>query len=308
MHIVTVTLFCFAFITGLVGFSDTPANASHDTPPTFHDPVPLEGYAWSSNIGWISFEGANYGVEITSGTGFLDGYAWSEHIGWIQFADISGCPNGTCAASVDFDTNEFSGWARALANGNGWDGWISLSGFATDVDTSPYRVEATNSGGFTLDSYAWGSDVVGWVNFSQTFFTPPCAAATSCTTDYLGTEDTDMWCQTDAPVACTGTMICTDANPVCADVTIDGDLTVVPPLVRTEQTATMSWSITNPASVDSCRVESNGGGSWANSPSESSPLTFNTNIFTLYCVPAGGGPEIEVDSEEVKKLPNVYEI
>lgn len=293
---VIVALF-FAFTT----YANQPDNDAFDTS------VELEGYAWSQNIGWISFEGSNYGVDIAPGSGALSGYAWSQHIGWIQFGSISGCPNGTCAASVDFDTNEFSGWARALAHRDGWDGWLSLSG-SNHGQSGVYGLEATNGGGFTSGSYAWGSDVIGWTNFSQTFFTPACAAVNSCSPDYRGTIYRDMWCEEDPVVACTGSSVCTDENPVCADVTIDGDLTVVPPLVRTGQTATMSWSITNSASVDSCRVESNGGGSWSSNPSESFPLTFNTNIFTLYCIPAGGGPEIEIDSVEVKMLPNVYEI
>jgi len=60
----------------------------------------LSGWAWSDNIGWISFNSTNtndatdYGVnENPDGT--LVGYAWSSNIGWIQFGGLSGFPNGS---------------------------------------------------------------------------------------------------------------------------------------------------------------------------------------------------------------------
>jgi len=47
----------------------------------------VSGWAWSENIGWISFNNTtgggttNYGVDIDSSTGIFSGDAWSEHIG-----------------------------------------------------------------------------------------------------------------------------------------------------------------------------------------------------------------------------------
>jgi len=122
----------------------------------------LSGWAWSENIGWISFNstnqggGANYGVTVAS-NGRLSGYAWSENIGWLTFnqGDLGGCPNSPCQANFDDDSGAVSGWARALANGGGWDGWISLSG-------SNYGVTVSQC---DWDGYAWGSDVVGWIHF-----------------------------------------------------------------------------------------------------------------------------------------------
>ncbi|MCF7815921.1 MAG: hypothetical protein K9M10_02930 [Candidatus Pacebacteria bacterium] len=131
----------------------------------------VSGYAWSENIGWISFNstdagGGPYGVSVASG-GAISGYAWSENIGWISFnsSDVSGCPNGTCSPSVNQGTGEVTGWARVLsavaagANSGGWDGFISLSG------TGPnYGVKVT---GCTWSGWAWGSDVVGWISFDS---------------------------------------------------------------------------------------------------------------------------------------------
>ncbi|MFA6353785.1 MAG: hypothetical protein WCW93_02550 [Candidatus Paceibacterota bacterium] len=151
----------------------------------------MSGYAWSSNIGWISFNctnlstcgtgvgQANYGVNKDT-SGNLTGYAWSPNIGWIKFGGLSGFPtgNGTIAsdAKVDLDTNKLTGWARAcsgmydislnqgvlnntctgMSRTDGWDGWISFSGTGYGVTFD----------GSAFSSYAWGSEVVGWISFS----------------------------------------------------------------------------------------------------------------------------------------------
>ncbi len=70
----------------------------------------LQGYAWSSNIGWISFNSDHPGgskVTIKPDGKFV-GYAWSPHIGWINFGEGSDTPlrgrgsgNGTESGVVD---------------------------------------------------------------------------------------------------------------------------------------------------------------------------------------------------------------
>ncbi|HEY9480898.1 MAG TPA: hypothetical protein VIR98_01525 [Candidatus Paceibacterota bacterium] len=125
----------------------------------------LSGYAWSSNIGWISFNCTNdlscgtvdYGVNRNADN-TLTGYAWSSNIGWIKFGGLSGFPTGSGTFSVNASVsgNTVVGWARALsATDDGWDGWISLSG-------DGYGVSITGS---DMSGYAWGSDVVGWISF-----------------------------------------------------------------------------------------------------------------------------------------------
>ena len=90
------------------------------------------GWAWSSNIGWISFNSetdgsiVDYGVHIND-EGIFSGYAWSENIGWIHFAPTSGYPGAPQnGVKVDLESGEVSGWARALSFGGGWDGCIKL--------------------------------------------------------------------------------------------------------------------------------------------------------------------------------------
>lgn len=126
----------------------------------------LSGYAWSENIGWISFNSTNvgnnsgYGGEVRD-NGKWNGYAWSEHIGWIDLRTGIGCPTGPCRATIDSETGALSGWIRAEAgreHTDGWDGWISLSGNGYGLELNKETCQ--------IEGYAWGSDVVGWVHFS----------------------------------------------------------------------------------------------------------------------------------------------
>lgn len=118
------------------------------------------GWAWSSTVGWMSFNCATdavpgscaasnyYGVTVDTTTGELSGYAWSENIGWISFNQLeTSTPpeepyiGETFIAHLDTVTNQFSGWGRVLSvcevppntlpcatadNEGGWDGWIKL--------------------------------------------------------------------------------------------------------------------------------------------------------------------------------------
>lgn len=158
----------------------------------------VSGWAWSENIGWISFNNTsdggsvNYGVKVDSLTGIFSGYAWSRGttadvggVGWISFADFDGdgdvdaadknitgspcAPN--CEARLDLTPGgtycgaqyRVCGWARALAYGGGWDGWIKLRGIAQDG--SPYGV-LWNSSTQEMEGWAWSDMVVGWISFN----------------------------------------------------------------------------------------------------------------------------------------------
>jgi len=148
------------------------------------------GWAWSENIGWISFNcnnpelpgprcaTSNYGVNIY-GAGLFSGYAWSENIGWISFepadVNVADCPDwpASCQAEVDLGTGLVSGWARALAYGGGWDGWIKLRGtWANGVSVNSAFTPSE------FEGWAWGDVVVGWISFN-------CSNTGACgTSDY----------------------------------------------------------------------------------------------------------------------------
>jgi len=150
----------------------------------------LNGWAWSSNIGWISFNSADSGAGgspynvFVNDSGNFGGYAWSPNIGWISFnsADLSGCP-GVITAHVSTSTGSVTGWARAIAGvgrTDGWDGCIELSG------TNHPTGDITGAGGVTYDrntgifkGFAWG-DVVGWISFSPTLIGVPPVVCPDC--------------------------------------------------------------------------------------------------------------------------------
>ncbi len=149
------------------------------------------GFAWSSNIGWISFNNRNcdtnndgksdnpilgcpaagsfvqgYGVNMDI-NGKLSGFAWSENIGWITFNKaVAGTPpaapynnNGQTFIAKKNGSDEFEGWARVVSTGGSWDGWIKLSNFPA------YGV---NLNGSKFEGFAWGGDkVVGWISFNS---------------------------------------------------------------------------------------------------------------------------------------------
>ncbi len=175
----------FVFLLVVVG---SGAFAFAQTLPTS---VELNGFAWSSNIGWISLNCKNdnncttsdYKVTINSDR-TITGWGWSSNIGWVKFGGLSGFPTGggTVAENArvtgTYPNLTWSGWARACAGAtNGtcaamsnniaagdWDGWIALRG-------TNHSITANMTTGMNTNSYAWGSDVVGWVDmFSRVSF------------------------------------------------------------------------------------------------------------------------------------------
>lgn len=140
----------------------------------------IDGYAWNDLVAWLdaaawfeSFGGQSYGVYVDPGNGKFSGYAWSENIGWISFNESDTgsppsddpCADATCIAKATAPGQlgksdvPVYGWARALAYGDGWDGWIRFDHGQTD------EVYIDISGDF--HGWAWGSDVVGWVSFNS---------------------------------------------------------------------------------------------------------------------------------------------
>jgi len=165
ISILVIFLILIILSVSFFAIKETKAGAEHN----------VWGWAWSENIGWISFNNisgggaTNYGVNIDSSTDLFSGYAWSENIGWISFepADVAGCPIGTCQAELDLNTGAVSGWARALAFGGGWDGWIKLRGWTNEAVPQEYGV-SLNSAPFPseFEGWAWGDVVVGWISFN----------------------------------------------------------------------------------------------------------------------------------------------
>lgn len=124
----------------------------------------LTGYAWSggadtadSGIGWIQMydvSGSSYGVCLTNDATTLRGYAWSSNVGWITFnaEELASCPSGTCSARMV--NGALEGWARACAGTGG--GGVQKTVFLTtgtswtvpsDWNSSQNTVEVIGGGG-----------------------------------------------------------------------------------------------------------------------------------------------------------------
>ena len=188
--IIAVALGSLLWLLGVFNFFTAEASGGYD----------LDGYAWSNNIGWISMNcktggiagedicaTSNYKVSVNE-NGNIFGYAWSNNIGWIRFGGLSGFPTapGNYGGNAKVNGNILDGWARACAgtnsplnrcgsmgnnpNSGGWDGWISLKGTNYGVNLNT-----------PANSYAWGSDVVGWIDMSLVrFITPTILNGTTC--------------------------------------------------------------------------------------------------------------------------------
>ncbi|MEK9130234.1 MAG: hypothetical protein AAB526_02460 [Patescibacteria group bacterium] len=150
--------------------------------PTFAATEDIISWAWSENIGWISFncknkiigfenenghcqeKNGNYGVQIDTETGKLSGYAWSENIGWISFEPQGPYPadpqnqatfNVKKICSSNDEEKKITGWAKVINTGN----WIKMSGTTKNGN---YGVKWN---GDSFDDYAWSEDF-GWIRFS----------------------------------------------------------------------------------------------------------------------------------------------
>lgn len=149
-HHHSIVILLSLFILGVLGFHAFISQDLKESSAGTSDNV--DGWAWSSTSGWISFNctnnnscaQSNYGVRVDQVTGLFSGYAWSSNVGWISFnpVDLVGCPatSTPCEARVvgglegDFP-KEATGWAKVLSTNT----WLSLraplSGLVTEGDT-----------------------------------------------------------------------------------------------------------------------------------------------------------------------------
>lgn len=152
----------------------------------------IRGWAWSDTIGWISLNSINPGAVSSINFGVnldnnkkLSGYGWSDNVGWVTFneSQLNGCPKAPCKAYVDGD--DLKGWAKVLsADGNGWDGWLSLGSqtgdsvvYGTDTNTI-YGVTTPSTPPSGTQAFSWGNSVMGW-----TFFSFADSGVVDCTTN-----------------------------------------------------------------------------------------------------------------------------
>jgi hypothetical protein len=145
----------------------------------------------------------NYSVAIDNTNGNISGYAWSQNLGWISFErSTAGNPPGLPIddpgagtgpiAKVNWNTVPYAvtGWAKALSSGN--DGWIKFYG-VTISNASVFSGQAW--GGFDTDSDNEADVGIDWINFDHANYscqtpttqtcTANCSAAPGCRTSLL---------------------------------------------------------------------------------------------------------------------------
>lgn len=265
--------------------------------------TPITGWMWSDTIGWINLNcqtdsscGSNpWGLNLDSG-GTVSGFAWSDIIGWI-----SAVPGG-CGAVPTFSNGTFSGFLKAtVADGNGWDGCISLSGTSPDygVTTGTVCTNDSNKCDPSKIGGAWGSNVVGWLG---------AGLSASCTATPITCSDTthqnaylDSSCTPHDPTPCDSGFVCVDLTG-CTKPTIVGCVSVGVDVrsdcvnantigrVGIGKTATLYWRVTN---VDTCTLsglgvsktsDSSGG---VSSDTETTPVITGNTSYTLTCYIGG---------------------
>lgn len=298
---------------------------------------PITGWAWSDTIGWLSFNcltgssssgsvcaSRNYGVSVNLDL-TVTGYAWSENIGWVKFGGLSGFPGGVSSnTNAHFAGNTLAGWVRACAGTvsgdcisatrtDGWDGWIYLgsTGKGDGVTTSP-------SG--NMSGFAWGSNVVGWLNFAYAFadVLPPCASTTGnqCVSPTVS-RYTDPYCavtNTTCPYGCqvsSGTCY-TTAQSASGCLSIGSLASCRDTITIHPGTVQLFWDIT---SASSCVLSGSGGeggvtaGAQWNTVSQANGMTTNVIVektkFTLNCVGVDGS--VFTDSVTVNITPRYIE-
>ena len=115
---IIVSTVVFLSLGHVIALAQSPTTASSTQ-------LPIYGWAWSPNIGWISLNsgntssgGGSYGLNMDS-SGNITGYAWSASVGWIKFGSLSGFPSSGFSATnakVNLSTGAVLGWARAWDN------------------------------------------------------------------------------------------------------------------------------------------------------------------------------------------------
>jgi hypothetical protein len=216
--------------------------------------------------------------------------------------DLADCPQEPCSARLG--TDQLTGWLKVVASedeeAGGWDGWISLSG-TDDEDDAEYGVEL-DVGEFS--GFAWGGDIVGWLDFGYaTTSSSPCEPTYQCTdvTHY------DNQCAgTVENLQCGAGFVCVGGPVACSLPANANELQIHPPLVPTNTTTQVSWNVDHTAS---CRVYGdNGDESYGTGTGEetSSPIT-ETTRYTLECANLLGTGTTTVDVEVASLVPTWIE-
>lgn len=263
----------------------------------------LRGWAWSSNIGWISFDcrdldpscavnaGGNptnkaYATKFDLATGKISGpqtehFAWASNIGWIDTNPTAGYPAApNHGLEIDPATGVVSGWMRACAGAanmkntpprctggsvDGWDGWIKVTNAKVSQGGVIKNAVAYDTyGAETTGGWMWGDDVVGWVK------------------TWMGG----------------GTGVTFPA----ADCSFAAD----PAAVTPPQTTTLSWACNTLVQQNTCAIDHGVGSGLGRSGSRNANPTESTT-YTLTCQGLGG-PVVKTANVNVSGTVRIIEV
>jgi hypothetical protein len=181
---VTITLFVALVIYSYFSLNRTNAQTTVSY---------FSGYAWggNNNVGWIDFSG----VTLNQTTGALAGSAWSSTLGWLSFdRAVTGTPPTEEAGAglvAKKSGSSIVGWGRFInaCKYNLWDGTKCIGSGAGDANgvnppdtdgqywdgwVKMHNVTITTGG--LVTGYAWGANNVGWIQFN---LSNPCVG-TNC--------------------------------------------------------------------------------------------------------------------------------
>lgn len=175
-------LTCFGMQTRMPAFAGTDDNVS--------------GWAWNSNVGWISFNSTgcdadcngspcthdgtcplsgdykDYGVSIDPSTGEFSGYAWNNNVGWISFQQSETPPdnyifnsncntgfvcNAPASCTACYNSNNHNIYGWAKILSMGDDGWIRFDFNEGSIDPTGEDYEAKIADG-QLTGWAWNGN------------------------------------------------------------------------------------------------------------------------------------------------------
>jgi hypothetical protein len=136
--------------------------AFSDMPNTSDQTVSPDNHYGGRGLGSISMSGTGYGVTVGD-NGSFSGMAYNALVGTADFSGVSvdaGClvSNNPCPV-----TGTFVFTAASDPQSGGWDGQVRMSDASWNDGVI---MKAPVNGIRNMAGYAWGGDVVGWVDFS----------------------------------------------------------------------------------------------------------------------------------------------
>jgi hypothetical protein len=173
LAIMIFTMNIMPFVVSAAPTDNVTGYAFSDMPNTSDEISDNENHYGGHGLGFINMSGDRYGVNLGT-DGKFTGYAWSEFGGYVQF-NPSGKPEGGAYVDASCLAGNTAcpvrGWIRFVSASNdpqsgGWDGWVKMSD--STVWSNGVVLGAPDAGrNRQMSGYAWGDDVVGWVDFSK---------------------------------------------------------------------------------------------------------------------------------------------